>query len=179
MSKKLIYLVCFVLVLGLVAGVANGRAVKINFQLSGAEVPEEYLGYKEDFETGDFNTFPWEHYGDRSWTITSGESYSRTYSAEAGTIDHDESTALKVTLDCVSGDITFYYKVSSESRYDYLTFYIDGVEKDKWAGDEDWAEVSFPVSAGTRTFEWTYSKDRSASEGNDTAWIDDIVFPIN
>ena len=82
-------------------------------------------------------------------------------------------------VDCVDGDITFYCKVSSESRYDYLTFYIDGVEKDKWAGDEDWAEVSFPVSAGTRTFEWTYSKDGSASKGNDTAWIDDIVFPIN
>ncbi len=178
MSKKLIYLVCFVLLLGFVAGVANGRAVKINFQLSGVEVPEGYMGYKEDFETGDFNTFPWEHYGDRSWTVTSWESYSGTYSAEAGTIDHDESTALNVTLDCVSGDITFYCKVSSESSFDYLKFYIDGVEKGNWSGTEDWAEVSFPVSAGTRTFEWTYSKDSSASQGEDTAWIDDIVFPI-
>jgi len=178
MSKKLIYLVCFVLVPGLVVGVPNSRAVKINFQSSGAEAPEVYLASMEDFETGDFNTFPWEHSGGTSWTITSGERHSGTYSAKAGAIDHDENTTLRVTLDCIAGDITFYRKVSSESGYDYLKFYINGVEKGKWSGTEDWAEVSFPVTAGTRTFEWTYSKDSSTSDGYDTAWIDDIVFPV-
>ena len=157
MSKKLIYLVCFVLVLGLVVGVANA---------------------KEDFETGDFNTFPWEHYGETNWTITSGEKYSGTYSAKAGVISHDEITTLLVKLDCVSGNITFYHKVSSESNFDYLKFYIDGVERDSWSGEKNWAEASFPVTAGTRTFEWTYSKDSADSGGDDTAWIDDIEFPI-
>ena len=133
----------------------------------------------EDFETNDFSKFPWEHLGDTSWTITSNENNSGTYSARAGTIDHDERATLRVTLDCVSGDITFYRKVSSESDYDHLEFYIDSVEMDKWSGEEDWAEVSFHVDGGERTFEWTYSKDGSASQGDDTAWIDDIVFPIN
>jgi hypothetical protein len=35
------------------------------------------------------------------------------------------------------------------------------------------------VTAGTRTFEWTYSKDGSESIDDDTAWIDDIVFPVD
>ncbi len=83
----------------------------------------------EDFETNDFSKFPWEHPVDASWTITSYENNSGTYSARAGTIDHRESTTLQVTLDCISGDITFYRKVSSESGFDYLKFYIDGVEK--------------------------------------------------
>jgi hypothetical protein len=52
------------------------------------------------------------------------------------------------------------------------------VEKGAWSGEEDWSEVSFPVDEGIRTFEWTYSKDGSDSEGDDTAWIDDIVFPV-
>jgi hypothetical protein len=39
--------------------------------------------------------------------------------------------------------------------------------------------VSYPVTAGRKTFEWTYSKDSSASEGDDTAWIDDIAFPVS
>ncbi|MFB0555419.1 MAG: fibronectin type III domain-containing protein, partial [Phycisphaerae bacterium] len=43
MCNKLVYLVSFVLVLGMVAGVASGRPVKINFQQAGGEVPEEYL----------------------------------------------------------------------------------------------------------------------------------------
>jgi len=132
----------------------------------------------EDFETGDFSKLSWEHSGDASWAISSAEKNSGNYSARAGSIDDDESTTLQVTLDCVSDNINFYCKVSSESRCDYLQFYIDGVKKDEWSGREDWAEVSFPVTAGTRTFEWTYSKDGSASTGRDTAWIDDVVFPI-
>ncbi len=133
----------------------------------------------EGFETGDFSKFPWEHHGDAGRDVTSRQKHSGAYSANAGAIDHDQSTTLQVTLDCVSGNITFYRKVSSELGYDYLKFYIDGAEKGKWSGEEDWAQVSFGVTAGTRIFEWTYSKDGSESEGSDTAWIDDIVFPIN
>jgi hypothetical protein len=66
----------------------------------------------EDFEMQDFSKFPWEHAGDVSWTITSRQKHFGAYSAGAGEIDHDESITLKVTLDCVSGNITFYRKVS-------------------------------------------------------------------
>jgi len=130
------------------------------------------------FETGDFSSFNWSFSGDTKWTITSAEKYSGNYSAQAGSIDDDEYTTLEITLDCVSGDISFYRKVSSESGYDYLKFYIDDTEKGEWSGEQEWEQVSFPVEAGTRTFTWTYSKDGSASEGSDTAWIDDIVFPV-
>jgi hypothetical protein len=141
----------------------------------------------EDFETNDFSKFPWEHLGDASWDTTRSERHSGSFSAQSGSIEDGESTTLEVSLDCVSGDITFYRKVSSETRWDHLVFEIDGVEKGDWSGEEDWAEVSFYVDGGMsfyvdggkRTFEWTYSKDSSASEGEDTAWIDDIVFPVN
>ncbi|MCP4607955.1 MAG: hypothetical protein GY845_04495 [Planctomycetes bacterium] len=132
----------------------------------------------EDFETNDFSKFSWSSYGEQSWEATRSERYSGVYSAGSGSIEDFESTTLEVSIDCVSGDITFYRKVSSEPRHDHLTFKIDGVEKGAWSGEEDWAEVSFPVDEGTRTFEWTYSKDGSDSEGDDAAWIDDIVFPV-
>ena len=132
----------------------------------------------EDFETNDFSKFPWEYSGDADWTITSQESSSGLYSAKAGSISNNEVTTLQVTLDCSAGNITFYRKVSSESGYDYLKFYIDGQMKEQWSGEQDWDEVSFPVTAGASTFKWTYSKDNSVSGGNDTAWIDDITFPI-
>jgi hypothetical protein len=132
----------------------------------------------EGFETNDFSKFPWEQDRDNIWAVTSRQKHYGAYSAQAGSIDHDQNTTLQVTLDCVSGDITFYRKVSSEPRCDYLRFYIDGAEKGEWSGEEDWAQVSFGVTAGSKTFEWTYSKDNSESEGGDTAWIDDIVFPV-
>jgi len=133
----------------------------------------------DDFETGDFIKLPWSHSGDGNWTVTTYEKYSGAYSAQVGSINHDESTTLWVRLDCIAGDITFYHKVSSELGCDYLEFYIDGVRKGRWSGTTDWEHVSFPVTAGTRIFEWAYSKDGSISTGSDAAWIDEIAFPLD
>ncbi len=133
----------------------------------------------EEFETGDFTKLPWVHSGDGKWSVTSFEKHSGAYSAQAGSINHDESSTLWVRLDCIDGDITFYRKVSSEPNCDYLEFYIDGVRKGRWSGTTDWDQVSFPVRTGTRIFEWAYSKDGSISTDSDAAWIDNIVFPID
>ena len=132
-----------------------------------------------DFETGDFSVLPWIGSGDEDWTITSSDRNTGNYSAKAGTIGNGQSTSLEVTLDCDVGGIHFYRKVSSESGYDYLKFYIDGILTDSWSGTKNWVQVSYPVSAGSRTFKWTYSKDGSSSSGSDTAWIDDIKFPAS
>jgi hypothetical protein len=132
----------------------------------------------EGFESGGLNRFDWISLGDAAWIVASDEYRFGSYSARAGSIGDDQSTTLKLELDCVSGQISFYYKVSSERYYDYLRFYIDGTLQDEWSGDEGWNQVSFDVGAGRRTFEWVYSKDGSSSSGSDTAWIDDIVFPI-
>ena len=132
----------------------------------------------EDFETGDFSAFNWQLSGNLPWIVNNVVVYEGMYSARSGSITDGQSSTMSVTLeDLLAGDISFYYKVSSESRYDNLKFYIDGAEQGKWSGEEGWTEVSFPVTAGTRTFEWTYSKDTSIAGGDDTAWIDDIVFP--
>jgi hypothetical protein len=132
----------------------------------------------EGFEGGNFGTLPWGHAGADSWTVTSTEHKSGAYSAKAGAIGDSESTSLTVTLVCVQGEIRFYRKVSCESDWDYLEFDIDGERKGRWSGELDWEQASFPVAAGTHTFTWTYCKDSASSEGEDTAWIDDIAFPL-
>jgi len=64
----------------------------------------------------------------------------------------------------------------AEEICDKLTFSIDGIAMDTWSGEQDWIEVS-PVAGGIHTFIWTYNKDKSMSEGEDTAWIDAVVLP--
>ena len=150
----------------------------INYLLKREFTPDLTEGIVEDFETEDFGQFPWSSYGDESWETTRSERHSGYYSAGSGSIEDGEESSLEVSIDCVSGYITFYCKVSCESGFDKLTFYIDGLEQGTWSGQEDWAEVSFQVREGRRTFKWAYSKDSSFSEGDDTVWIDDIVFPI-
>lgn len=80
-------------------------------------------------------------------------------------------TAMVYALSTVSFD----RRVSSEQNYDYLRFYVDGVEFAQWAGEIAWAQERFEVSAGEHLFEWRYSKDGSISRGADAAFVDNIL----
>lgn len=133
---------------------------------------------REDFESGDFSSYPWQMGGTTAWTIVSGGVNGGTDCAKSGLISDDDSTQMQVTLDVTDpGNISFYYKVSSESGWDYLRFYIDDVQKEQWSGSVDWTEASYPVTAGQHTFKWSYEKDGSYSSGSDCGWVDFIVFP--
>lgn len=132
----------------------------------------------EDFATGDFSSFPWSFSGNNNWIIDSSQSYSGAYSARSGSISHNQSSSMSVTIDSpTAGEISFYLRVSSEANYDFLRFFINNQQQDQWSGTVDWTEVSFPVEAGSNTFRWTYIKDWSVSHGSDCAWVDYIVFP--
>lgn len=132
----------------------------------------------EGFETGDFSSYPWTFGGNANWFVQSGETFSGTYAAQSGAITHNETSSMSVTLNITSaGNISFYQKVSSESGYDYLRFYIDGTLQEEWSGGGTWTYESYPVSTGSHTFSWTYQKDASVASGADCAWVDHIIFP--
>ncbi len=131
----------------------------------------------EDFETGDFSNFAWEHEGGAPWFITDTQANSGVYSARAGDIRNSEVSTLKLTRQCQAGEISFSVRTSSESGFDELSFSIDGDQVGSWSGETEWTDVSFSISAGTHSLKWSYDKDGSVSEGEDTAWLDDITLP--
>lgn len=132
---------------------------------------------KEGFESGVFGMYPWIQGGNADWAANEAEKYAGARSAKAGGITHNQTTSFEITIYCPAGDITFWRKVSSEGGWDFLRFYIDGNEVDTWSGEEDWDQESFAIQAGLHTFRWTYTKDGSVSNGQDTAWVDDIQIP--
>jgi len=131
----------------------------------------------EDFETGDFSQFDWQM-GTFGWQISSTQPYEGVYCAQSIDINDNQIASISVTMNIpVDGEISFWKKVSSEANYDYLRFYINNQEQGEWAGTVSWSQETFPVSAGSVTFKWSYEKDGSVSNGSDCAWIDYIVFP--
>jgi subtilisin family serine protease len=132
----------------------------------------------EDFESGDFLSYPWEMSGDAGWTIDVVNPYEGTYSAMSGDITHNQESEMSVTLNVTAAsDISFWYKVSSEDNYDYLRFYVDGAQVQSWSGQMPWSQFTYAVSEGEHTFKWAYTKDYSVSSGTDAAWIDYVEFP--
>jgi PKD repeat protein len=166
------------LVFGLFAFLSNANA-QTNFNVDLQKVlPQAKSESIEDFETGNFLQFDWQTGGTLPWLITNASPYEGTYCARSGDINDSQESWLSLTYDVYSPEnITFWYRVSSEANYDFLTFYIDNVSMGSWSGTVPWSLATYPVTAGTHTFKWRYNKDVSVSTGEDAAFIDYITFP--
>jgi hypothetical protein len=137
-----------------------------------------YPGETEDFESGDFSSFPWSFAGNASWIISTDPVFEGSYAAVSGDIGNNAYSELILELDVTAaGEIGFYYKVSSESGYDFLKFYLNGEMIQSWSGEVDWQYFHQSVDAGNNVFKWRYQKDNSVSHGSDCGWIDLVSFP--
>jgi len=150
-------------------GIGDLVVEKQFYQLVGVNV--------EDFETGDFAKYNWTQ-GDFPWTISNVSPYEGSFSAKSGVISDSQSSLLSISMEVLGTDsISFYTKVSSESSFDYLRFFINQQEMEKWSGEIPWQRHSYPVTAGNKIFRWSYTKDFYGSVGSDCAWVDYIIFP--
>jgi len=141
----------------------------VNFQL--------IESFAESFETGTFGP-GWTFGGNANWFITNQEAWDGSHSARSGAIGNSASTQLSYTMNVlVPGQISFYRKVSSESGYDFLKFYINNQLKDQWSGEQNWQEFIYDVGVGNQTFKWVYEKDVFVVSGSDCAWVDYVIFP--
>ena len=95
--------------------------------------------------------------------------------ARSGPIDDDQQSLLETTV-TGPGTLRWWWKVSSESGWDHLRFHFRGEAQFGISGERDWEERSFYVPPGTHAVQWGYSKDRSGSDGQDAAWVDQITF---
>ena len=98
--------------------------------------------------------------------------------AQSGLITDSQSSTLQTTV-VGAGTGTFWWRVSSEQWFDYLSFYIDGVMQASISGDSGWQQQAFAVANGSHTLKWTYAKDPSVSVGADAGWLDQVTFIAN
>ena len=133
----------------------------------------------EGFETGDLSAFNWQYPSIiYAWEVTTQNPFAGQYCAKSTSISDNETSSLYITVEVgTESEMSFYYKVSSESSYDKLHFLVDGMEKNNWSGEIGWTQASYTLAPGSHELRWEYSKDISVSSGDDCAWIDNVVFP--
>ena len=104
--------------------------------------------------------------------VTSDESDA----ARSGTCAEGKASWMKTTLSG-SGTLSFYWKVSSESDFDWLELWVDGAKKARISGSTDWQRKTVAISGtGSHTVTWRYSKDGSVSSDSDCGWVDRVVW---
>ena len=132
----------------------------------------------EDWESGGMNQYNWSTSGHAEYTVTSTNPYEGSYCVKSGAISHNQYSILMLPYySPVNDSISFYLKVSSEVNNDLLSFYIGNEVIAQWSGEITWQRVSFPITPGTHSFKWKYTKNGNTSSGSDCAWIDLIGLP--
>ncbi len=129
----------------------------------------------DGFESGDLTQLNWSTTGDANWSIQSAQVSEGSFAAKSGVITHSQNSNLILTLNTECTDtISFDLKVSSESGYDYLNFYVDGNFVQQFSGKIDWFTHEHSPGEGNHVFKWEYSKDNSVDSGDDCAYIDNV-----
>lgn len=117
----------------------------------------------------------WSTGGSAPWVAQTNITHDAVDAAASGDIGHSQDSWMETTV-TGPGALTFWWKVSSEGSFDYLTMSLDGASQFAISGEVNWEQRSLTVGAGTHTLRWRYSKDGSVVRGTDKGWLDQVVF---
>lgn len=155
-------------------------AVDYNFISLNGTLPV-FIGqtYVETFEDSTTHIDGWFFPAAYPWAISDVQPYEGAYClGSTQYMGHNDTSEVTLTFTTAMADsVSFHYRVSSEENYDKFRFYIDGIEKFVVSGEVEWSLATYPVTAGTHTLTFRYTKDYSVSNGSDRAWIDNLVLP--
>ena len=90
---------------------------------------------------------------------------------KSNVINHNQSTAIEFEIPAGMEQLVFSWKVGSESYCDWLTWYLDGVQKDRISGSRDWATLTTKLYGAAHRLKFVYSKDGSQSTTPDCGWV--------
>jgi hypothetical protein len=100
-------------------------------------------------------------------------------SAQSGPIDSNEDYNEESWIQTIvngPGELTFWWKVSSEDGFDTLTLFTNGFVALTISGNSGWQQVTRLLEEGPHTLRWRYQKDSIDSWWADTAWLDQVTF---
>lgn len=92
-----------------------------------------------------------------------------------GEIADGEGTKLQTTVEG-PGELTFWWRTSSEESYDWMRFSVADEVRANLSGETGWLKRTVAIPHGTHTLSWSYEKDTSVSKGDDAGWVADVVY---
>ncbi|HEU5072265.1 MAG TPA: immunoglobulin domain-containing protein [Verrucomicrobiae bacterium] len=112
--------------------------------------------------------------GSPQWYGQTGVSHDGINAAQSAEIGDNTASSMRLW---VAGPLTvsFWWKVSSETNHDFLTFAAGGVVLTNLSGESGWQQCTLTTPPGNQILQWTYAKDGSGSAGQDAAWVDQLI----
>ncbi len=142
----------------------------LNYQQTSGGTPDAGLGAALDAAA-----LSWSQGGNLYWTAQTGTTHDGVDAAQSGAIGNSQTTWFQTTLQG-PGILSFWWRVSSESGYDYQRFQLNGSDRFTRSGEGAWEQKTVVVPAGAQPVRWLYTKDGSVANGSDRSWVDQVVW---
>ena len=128
-------------------------------------------------EAVDAPSLTWTTGGNANWIGQTATTHDGADAAQSGVITDGQQSWIETTV-TGPGLLTYWWKVSSESTYDKLEFYVNGaIQGQGISGEVNWQSKSNILASGTNVLRWKYSKDSfCCTSGQDLAWLDQVVW---
>ncbi len=147
------------------AGLSSSVLVQVNVR--------PFVPLTNKFVLNDTNLV-WMSFGHKPWFGQTQVTHDGIASAQSGAIDDNQVSALATTISG-PGKLVFWWKVSSETNFDYLELYTNGTIWNRVSGEVDWQPQAIRLREVTNLV-WQYAKDKDTSTGWDAAWLDEVSF---
>jgi hypothetical protein len=108
------------------------------------------------------------------WFAQHDVTHDGVSAARSAPIGRNTASSMRMLMTNGPTQVSFWWKVSSETNHDFMTFSIGGVPQGSISGEVDWQRVTFNVPAGPQMLVWTYSKDADGTAGLDAGFVDQI-----
>jgi hypothetical protein len=109
------------------------------------------------------------------WTGQTNVTRDGAAAAQSGAIAPGQESWLQTTVAGVT-NLSFWWKVSSQTNYDYLEFYTNSVLATRISGEADWRSNYFRLSSATNQLKWRYVRTNIVvtSQGQSCGWLDGV-----
>ncbi|MEG1559328.1 MAG: S8 family serine peptidase [Clostridia bacterium] len=139
------------------------------------ENPSESSESLDDILNIEGGTLTFTNENQKPWIVTDTDGRKCAKSGNASMNNTSSTLTLNANELAAGLRLKFDWKVSSESNYDYLEFKVNGTTMERISGFVGWQTFTYNItSTSNYTFSWIYSKDSSASTGDDCGYLDNV-----
>lgn len=109
------------------------------------------------------------------WTGQTNVTRDGVDAAQSGAITDSQESWLACSVSGVT-NVSFWWKVSSETNADLLEFWVDSTRLTNISGEVNWVSNRFVITPAPHTLKWRFFNDDGVTAGQNRGWVDQIVF---
>lgn len=121
----------------------------------------------------------WSSGGNSNPTYWEGESsvtHDGQAAAQSGALYSGQESWMQASV-IGATNISFWWKVSSQTNNDYLEFCVNGVLATRISGEAGWQSNSFSLATPTNVVQWRFARaGNSSPQGQNRGWVDQVTF---